>query len=88
MATLGQKIRMYTTQYCGDCVRAKWFLNQRQVAFEEISIEKTPGAADFVIRANQGKRRVPTFEVGGRTFHCSPYDPEKLSRELGLQGES
>ena len=84
MATLGQKIRMYTTQYCGDCVRAKWFLNQRQVAFEEISIEKTPGAADFVIRVNQGKRRVPTFEVGGRTFHCSPYDPEKLSRELGL----
>ena len=84
MATTSQKIRMYTTEFCCDCVRAKWFLNERQVTFEEISIERTPGAADFVLRANAGKRRVPTFEVDGRTFHCSPYDPEKLLRELGL----
>ena len=84
MATTSQKIRMYTTQCCGDCVRAKWFLNERQITFEEISIERTPGAADFVLRANAGKRRVPTFEIDGRTFHCSPYDPEKLLRELGL----
>jgi mycoredoxin len=83
-----QKVRMYTTTYCGDCVRAKYFLTQRQISIEEINIEKTPGAADFVIRANEGKRRVPTFEVDGRTFHCSPYDPEKLARELGLQREN
>lgn len=81
-----QKIRMYTTQYCGDCYRAKSLLTQHAVAIEEINIEKTPGAADFVMRANQGKRRVPTFEVDGRTFSISPYDPEKLLRELGLQG--
>ena len=81
---MSQRIRMYTTRWCGDCFRAKWFLNQRQISFEEINIENTPGAADFVIRANDGKRRVPTFEVDGRTFHCSPYDPDKLSRELGL----
>ena len=79
---------MYTTQFCGDCYRAKWFLTQRDVPYEEINIEKDPGAADFVIQANKGKRRVPTFEVDGRTFHCSPYDPEKLARELGLERES
>jgi mycoredoxin len=79
-----QKIRMYTTKFCGDCYRAKWFLTERNVSFEEINIEKMPDAADFVLRANNGKRRVPTFEVDGRTFHCSPYDPDKLSRELGL----
>ncbi len=86
MKVQSQKIRMYTTQFCGDCYRAKWFLNQRQISFEEINIEKIPDAADFVIRANNGKRRVPTFDVDGRTFHCSPYDPVKLSRQLGLQG--
>lgn len=79
---------MYTTTFCGDCTRAKYFLNQRQISVEEINIEKSPGAAEFVIRANEGKRRVPTFEVDGRTFHCSPYDPEKLARELGLQREN
>jgi len=88
MRAQSQKIRMYTTQFCGDCYRAKWFLTLRNVSFEEINIEKMPDAADFVIRANNGKRRVPTFEVDGRTFHCSPYDPDKLSRELGLPGEN
>jgi mycoredoxin len=81
-----QTIKMYTTGYCADCRRAKWFLNHHQLPFEEINIEEVPGAEEFVISANQGKRKVPTFEVGGRTFHCSPYDPEKLHRELGLAG--
>lgn len=81
---MSSRIRMYTTGWCGDCHRAKWFLKERRVYFEEINIEETPGAADFVIFANQGKRRVPTFEVDGRTFHCSPFDPQKLTRELGL----
>jgi len=36
------------------------------------------------MRANRGRRRVPTFEIDGRTFHCSPYDPNKLAFELGL----
>jgi glutaredoxin len=81
-----QTIRMYTTTSCCDCRRAKWYLNLHQLQFEEIDIEEVPGAEEFVILANQGKRKVPTFEVGGRTFHCSPYDPQKLNRELGLAG--
>ena len=78
-------IRMYTTLWCPDCHRAKWFLNSRGLVFEEVRIEDSEDAADFVLRANEGKRRVPTFEVNGRTFHCSPYDPHKLARELGLE---
>lgn len=76
---------MYTTTCCPDCYRAKSFLRSRGVAFEEIRLENTEGAAEFVIAANHGKRRVPTFEVNGRTFHCSPFDPHRLSRELGLE---
>ena len=78
-------IRIYTTPWCPDCYRAKSFLRERGVAFEEINVEQTEGAAEFVMRSNQGKRRVPTFEVNGRTFHCSPYDPRKLIRELDLE---
>jgi len=77
-------VRIYTTEWCPDCVRAKSFLKQHHVEFEEIQLESTPGAAEFVMRVNEGKRRVPTFEVAGHTFHCSPYDPRKLSRELGI----
>jgi mycoredoxin len=77
-------LRIYTTTWCADCHRAKSFLKLKRIAYEEVNIEEAPGAADFVIRANQGKRKVPTFEMNGRTFNCSPYDPEKLSLELGL----
>jgi mycoredoxin len=81
---MGYRIRMYITNSCPDCWRAKSFLKERQITFEEVNIEEVPGAADFVISANQGKCKVPTFEVNGRTFHCSPYDPNRLSTELGL----
>lgn len=76
---------MYTTRWCGDCRRAKWFLSHHNVPFEEIDIEDNPQAEDFVLRANHGRRKVPTFELNGRTFHCSPYDPQKLEEELGLK---
>jgi mycoredoxin len=81
-------LRMYTTMWCPDCYRAKKFLTSRGVAFEEIRLEDVEGAAEFVIAANHGKRKVPTFELDGRTFDCSPFDPERLSRELGLSDPS
>jgi mycoredoxin len=81
---MSKHIKIYTTTYCADCRRAKWFLSQRQLTFEEINIEEVPGAEAFVTSVNHGKRKVPTFDVGGRTFHCSPYDPEKLGRELEM----
>jgi mycoredoxin len=77
-------IKMYTTQWCGDCRSAKRFLKERGVVFEEINIEEAEGAAEYVMRANEGKRKVPTFEIDGRTFNLSPYDERKLRTELGL----
>jgi len=81
---MGLKIRMYTSTWCSDCRRAKRFLSERRVPFKEVNIEEVPGAAEFVIAVNNGKRKIPTFEVNGRHFHCSPHDPEKLRTELGL----
>ncbi len=75
---------MYTTGWCPDCRRAKAFLKERGVAFEEVNIEETEGAAEAVVANNGGKRKVPTFEVEGRFFACSPFDPQLLRRELNL----
>lgn len=84
---VSQRIIMYTTTWCPDCFRAKRFLEEHDIAFQEINIEETEGSAEFVRAANGGKYRVPTFDVGGHTFHCSPYDPQKLKRELGLTAD-
>jgi len=77
-------LRMYATSWCPDCRRAREFLRERQLPFEEIDIDAHPEAAEFVRRANSGKRKVPTFDVGGRIFPCSPFDGRKLAQELGL----
>jgi glutaredoxin 3 len=36
------KIRMYTTRWCGYCVRAKALLESKGVDFEEISLDEDP----------------------------------------------
>jgi len=70
-----QAITIYTTAWCGDCRRAKLFLNERCIEFREINIDELPDAEELVIKKNNGRRKVPTFEVGGRFFACSPFDP-------------
>jgi mycoredoxin len=81
---MSQRIRMYATKWCGDCRRARLFLEKKKIAYEELDINADPEAAKFVMKANAGKRKVPTFDVDGRVFSCSPFDAVKLSRELGL----
>ncbi|MGH9326736.1 MAG: glutaredoxin family protein [Terriglobia bacterium] len=75
---------MYTRVDCEDSDAAREFLRQHHVLFEEVDIDKNREALEFVMSVNEGKRRTPTFNVDGRTFHCSRFDPQKLTRELGL----
>ena len=77
-------IVMYTRTGCEDSDAAREFLKKHRVAFEEVDIDMSQEALEFVMLSNQGKQRTPTFNVDGRTFHCSPFDPQKLSRDLGL----
>ena len=76
--------KMYTTTWCGDCPNAKRFLKEQGIPYEEINIEQSEGAAEYVMSLNNGKRKVPTFEIDGRTFNLSPYDERKFRAELGL----
>jgi mycoredoxin len=79
-----EPITMYTTSWCPDCRYAKKFLKERGVVYREVNIEKDESAAEIVIKANKGKRTVPTFDVGGRYFACSPFDAEQLAEELKI----
>jgi glutaredoxin 3 len=37
------KIRVYSTRWCGYCVRAKTLLENRGIEYEEISLDDDPG---------------------------------------------
>lgn len=77
-------IRVYSTRWCPDCRWTKQFLRERGIPFEEINVDEDPDAEDLVLRVNDGRRKVPTLEVGGRFFACSPFDPEQLAAELKI----
>lgn len=77
-------ITIYATAWCADCRQAKRFLKERGVAFREVNIDEDPDAEELVLRVNEGRCRVPTIEVGGRYFACSPFDPYQLSAELNI----
>ncbi len=79
-----ETLTMYTTPWCPDCRRAKSFLKERGVEFREVNIEEDPSAEDIVIEANHGKRKIPTLEIGGRYFACSPFDAEQLAEDLNI----
>jgi len=73
---------MYTTVWCPDCHAAKNFLNKENIEFEEINIENNPEAIKLVQKVNDGKNKVPTFEVDGRYFSLSPFRKDKLIENL------
>lgn len=77
-------IIMYSTTWCADCRRAKTFLKERGIAFQEVNIDEDPDAEELVLKVNQGRRKVPTLEVAGRFFACSPFNTEQLASELGI----
>lgn len=77
-------ITLYTARWCGDCRRTKQFLRERGVDYREVNIDESPEAEELVLRVNDGRRKVPTIEVDGRYFACTPFDPYLLAEELKL----
>ena len=78
------EITVYSTSWCCDCRRAKQFLRERGIAFKEVNIDDKPEAEELILRANNGSRKVPTLEVDGRYFACSPFNPHLLAEELKI----
>jgi mycoredoxin len=54
---------MYTTVWCGYCVRLKRHMEREGIAYTEIDIEQEIDAASLVERVNGGNRTVPTVVV-------------------------
>jgi mycoredoxin len=78
------QLTMYTNSWCVDCRRAKQFLRDRGIPYNEVNIEQSPEAEALVCQVNNGRCKVPTMELDGRYFALSPFDPCKLAEELKI----
>jgi glutaredoxin len=52
------------------------------VEFVEVNIEDDREAEGLVLRVNNGRRKVPTLQIGDRYFACSPFNAQQLAMEL------
>ena len=59
------RIQMYTTRWCGYCVRAKALLDSRQLPYEEISLDDDP-AFRQTIHDLTGGWTVPQILIDGQ----------------------
>ena len=81
-------VQMYTAAWCRDCREAKRFLEKHKISYKEIDIERTPGAAEEVVR-HVGKRAIPQFVIDGEWVQ--PYRPgegflhEEMSARFGVE---
>lgn len=65
-------LTLYTTPWCGYCVRLKGQLKRAGVGFDEVDIEQHPEAARVVEQVNRGNQTVPTLVFADGTALTNP----------------
>jgi mycoredoxin len=75
---MSDELVMYTTTWCGYCVRLKRFLDAQGIAYREVNIEDDESAALHVMRANGGNRTVPTVDFPSGVTISNPSPAQVL----------
>lgn len=55
------RVRVYTTKSCGDCLMATTVLERADIDYEEIDVDQDPSAAALVVVMSGDYRSVPTL---------------------------
>ncbi|MDY6998645.1 MAG: mycoredoxin [Actinomycetota bacterium] len=76
-------VTMYTTTWCGYCVRLKKILKNEGISYTEVNIERDPAAADFVASVNGGNQTVPTLKFADGSTLTNPSGAEVKAKIAG-----
>jgi mycoredoxin len=80
------RLTMYTTSWCGYCVRLKKGLERAGIEFDEVNIETDPEAEAFVMQANNGNALVPTMRLANGEVMSNPPLPALLAAVAATAG--
>ena len=70
-----KRIRLFVKPYCGWCVKAKDWLDARDIDYEEIDVIADEEAFDEMIQLS-GQELAPVIDVGGEML--ADFGPEQL----------
>ncbi|MFT5668134.1 MAG: thioredoxin reductase (NADPH) [Vicingaceae bacterium] len=76
---------LFGADWCPDCRRSKSFLDDNEINYQFIDVDKYEWATNEVERINKGKRIIPTVVIDGAA-HTNP-DNQKLVELLSINVE-
>lgn len=76
-----KKVKIYSTSTCPYCMRAKEFLKDNNIDFEDIDVSSDQAKAQEMINIS-GQMGVPVLDIGGEII--IGFDKEKIKKTLGL----
>ena len=79
----GAGVVMYCRPWCGDCARARTWLDRHDIPYTEVDVEADPNARERAASHNDGRLHTPTFEIGSGV--CVDFHPDKLCELLGIE---
>ena len=78
---MGKNVKVYSTPTCPWCVRAKQFLKDNSIPFENADVSSDSQAADEMVQKS-GQMGVPVLDIDGTVI--VGFDKEKIKSALGI----
>ncbi len=79
---MAKRVLVYSTPTCPYCVRAKQFLKDNNIIFEEVDVAADQKAAEEIIKKS-GQMGVPVLDIEGEII--VGFDKDKIKQSLGMQ---
>lgn len=79
----GAGLIVYCRKWCGDCMRAKRWLEERGIAYTEVDVDDDDEARDLAAGLNDGRLHTPTFVCDAGV--CVDFRPDRLCELLGVE---
>lgn len=78
---MSKRVKIYSTSTCPYCIRAKQFLKENNIVFEEADVSSDQAQAEEMIRKS-GQMGVPVIDIEGQII--VGFDKDRLKAELGI----
>lgn len=78
---MAKSVKVYSTSTCPYCIRAKQFLAENNIQFENIDVSADHAKAQEMIKKS-GQMGVPVLDIDGEII--IGFDKERMKQALGI----
>jgi glutaredoxin-like YruB-family protein len=78
---MDKRVKVYSTSTCPYCIKAKEFLRENNIVFEDIDVSSNQSSIQEMVQKS-GQMGVPVLDIEGEII--VGFDKEKITKALGL----